>query len=223
MSQAAKQTILTAVRRALDELPLAQSPEPLPRLDEPEDDAWSRLEQNLAPVGGNFTLARDQADLERILTDLAHELNLGRVAIWDHPDLERCNAAEILTRAGAEVIRPQDCGQEAVSEAADCVAGVTAVDWAMLATGALVVSAGPRTLRSVSIAPPVHLALVGRDRLVGGISKVAQWLEELRTGQDGLPSAVNTIAGPSKTADIELILTMGVHGPGRVEVIGLDF
>jgi L-lactate dehydrogenase complex protein LldG len=67
----------------------------------------------------------------------------------------------------------------------------------------------------ISLLPPVHIAVVPRERILTG-------LDELLTGTP-LPaersSSMLFITGPSRTADIEQILVRGVHGPGEIHVI----
>jgi L-lactate dehydrogenase complex protein LldG len=72
--------------------------------------------------------------------------------------------------------------------------------------------------RTASLLPPVHLALVRRDAIVATPGDLLRHLPERLP--DGLPSNLVLITGPSRSADIELQLTVGVHGP-RELVIGL--
>jgi L-lactate utilization protein LutC len=93
--------------------------------------------------------------------------------------------------------------------------GITSADYALADTGTLVMLPGDGEMRLVSLLPPVHLAVVPRERILTG-------LDELLT-EVPLPveerSAMVLITGPSRTADIEQILVRGVHGPGEIHVI----
>jgi L-lactate dehydrogenase complex protein LldG len=93
--------------------------------------------------------------------------------------------------------------------------GVTGCDAAIVETGSLVMLAGAGKPRAASLLPPVHLCVVRRDDLrfsMGG------FFEE-RAADIAAAAACTFITGPSRTADIELTLTLGVHGPGKVIVI----
>jgi L-lactate dehydrogenase complex protein LldG len=92
-------------------------------------------------------------------------------------------------------------------------AGLTAVDAALAETGSLVVSSGPGRSRMVSLLPPVHIALVPASSLTPDLFT---WTAA--RGQ-AVPAALTLISGPSKTADIEQTLAIGVHGPKRLIVI----
>ena len=71
--------------------------------------------------------------------------------------------------------------------------------------------------RVASLLPPVHVAIVERQQIVPDVIDAVAHLSRLETDQ--LPSNAVLITGPSKTGDIELQLTTGVHGPGQWHVI----
>jgi L-lactate dehydrogenase complex protein LldG len=92
-------------------------------------------------------------------------------------------------------------------------AGVSEAAWGLAETGSVVLAASPREPRAASLLPWVHVSLLREDRILPG-------LEELfaATGDD-LPSALAIVTGPSRSADVEQTLTVGVHGPGEVHVV----
>jgi L-lactate dehydrogenase complex protein LldG len=75
-------------------------------------------------------------------------------------------------------------------------AGISRAAYGLAATGSVVLLASPEEPRARSLLPSVHVALGG-----------------------SLPSSVAIITGPSRSADIEQRLTIGVHGPGEVHVV----
>jgi L-lactate dehydrogenase complex protein LldG len=80
-------------------------------------------------------------------------------------------------------------------------------------TGSVVLASGPEEPRARSLLPEVHISLLAEDRIVAGLDDLFAAL-----GQD-LPSALAIVTGPSRSADIEQSLTVGVHGPGEVHVV----
>ena len=102
---------------------------------------------------------------------------------------------------------------------------------ALAETGTVVVSSGPGRSRLVTLLPPVHVVMVPQSKLTndlftwmtaggggtqaGGITQAGGYL----AGDGVMPANVVLVSGPSKTADIEFTLTLGVHGPGRVVVV----
>jgi L-lactate dehydrogenase complex protein LldG len=92
-------------------------------------------------------------------------------------------------------------------------AGVSRAIYALADTGSVVLSASPEEPRAASLLPDVHVTLVSEDVILPG-------LEELFTAVgDDLPSSLAIVTGPSRSADIEQKLTVGVHGPGEVHVV----
>lgn len=94
--------------------------------------------------------------------------------------------------------------------------GVTGCFCAVAETGALVLASGPETIASAALLPETHIAVVPASRVVDGHEEAfAKVREEL----GALPRALNIIAGPSRTGDIEQTIILGAHGPYRVHVV----
>jgi L-lactate dehydrogenase complex protein LldG len=108
--------------------------------------------------------------------------------------------------------------------AADADLGVTGVDLAIAETGTLVVVSGAGRPRSASLLPPCHVAVFDRDVLVTSLLQAGLALEAWHEGPppEGRGASINFITGPSRTADIELTLTRGVHGPREVHALFVE-
>lgn len=94
--------------------------------------------------------------------------------------------------------------------------GISRFDWAIADTGTLVVDATAVDHRLVSSLPPIHVALVDRAKLLPDLATAVAKISPARMAY------VSLITGPSRTADIERVLTIGVHGPGRLIVLIFD-
>jgi len=94
--------------------------------------------------------------------------------------------------------------------------GISQLDWAIANTGTLVQDAAAVDQRLVSTLPEIHIALVRSDRLVPDLPSV---LTKIRPEQTNY---ISFITGPSRTADIERVLTIGVHGPEKLIIIFYD-
>jgi L-lactate dehydrogenase complex protein LldG len=103
---------------------------------------------------------------------------------------------------------------KAVCAAADV--GISGADAALAETGSVVISSGPGRSRLATLLPPVHVALVSTTLLT---SDLFTWTA---ARQGDLPANVVLVSGPSKTADIEQVLAIGVHGPKRFIVVLYD-
>ncbi len=93
--------------------------------------------------------------------------------------------------------------------------GMTGADYALADTGSLVLLSSAFEPRLISLLPPIHLAVVSRDRLLTNLDELVKVLPD----PAALTSALVIITGPSRTADIEQILVRGVHGPREVHVL----
>lgn len=97
-------------------------------------------------------------------------------------------------------------------------AALTGVDLAVAETGSVLLFAGDRSPRRASLVAPTHIALLFPDQIVADLLDFAAALEK-KNGEPAAPGGATLITGPSKTADIEIRLVTGVHGPGRVHLI----
>jgi len=144
------------------------------------------------------------------------------VAAWADHALPTPDFGQALAAAGIEVIhtRPQTQA-DALSRAqlAQAPVGITAALAGLADTGSLVVTSGPGQARAASLVPPVYLAFLRTHDIYPNLPA---WMA--RQGAELLPQTANLtiITGPSRTADIELTLVVGVHGPGEIHVILID-
>jgi L-lactate dehydrogenase complex protein LldG len=106
-----------------------------------------------------------------------------------------------------------DVTRELASEAK---VGISQLEWALANTGTLVQAADAPDTRLVSMLPPLHIALVSTRALLPDLPAVLTRVDPRRTGY------LAFITGPSRTADIERVLTIGVHGPGRLIILMVD-
>lgn len=127
-------------------------------------------------------------------------------------DPEVGDVLDALARAGIEV--DDRAGADAAA-AADL--GVTGASHGLALTGSLVVDSRRAGTRLASLLPPVHLAVLDRSHIIPDLGAL---LRGLGDGRDAsLPSNLVCITGHSRSADIELELTPGVHGPRRVLIL----
>jgi L-lactate utilization protein LutC len=96
--------------------------------------------------------------------------------------------------------------------------GITGADYALADTGTLVLLSRPEEARMISLLPPAHIAVVTRERILGSLDELFTLLPD----PAALTSSMVLITGASRSADIELILVRGAHGPGQVTVVIAD-
>ncbi|MBM4003433.1 MAG: hypothetical protein FJ295_09130 [Planctomycetes bacterium] len=181
-------------------------------------DLCQALSQEINEVGGRAIVVDDWTQAPTILAQMLRSFEPRAAVRWRHELLDRVGLDAILKQMGVGVhdfdsliqLAPDE--QRAVILDADI--GITSTTLAIAETGSLLLSARPGQERVVSLLPPIHLALVAESQIVPDLFDAMQRIRESK-----LPSAVNLVTGPSKTGDIELQLTTGVHGPGTWQVL----
>ena len=171
----------------------------------------TRLARELQRLGVQILEASDAHRVAGYIASLAAagKPGDGSVLLWDDPVLERLRVQSALQAAGIPVHRiPAPPG---AAERASV--GVTGADLAIAASGTLLLRSGPGRGRAVSLLPWVHVAVVEERALVATLEEAFARLGE------PLPSSAVLITGPSRSADIENDLSVGVHGPGEVHVV----
>lgn len=96
-------------------------------------------------------------------------------------------------------------------------AGISGASCAIAETGTTVITSGAGESRLVPLLPPRHIVLLRAEQLVPNATAAMRLIRDKSGG--AIPANVTFITGPSRTADIELSLTIGVHGPGEFHVI----
>jgi L-lactate dehydrogenase complex protein LldG len=171
------------------------------------------FKQNLEAVNGHCMIAHSQIGVAEALTTIISalqktRLRAQRIAISDAPEVER-----LIHMTDLEIeelgIAPN------ASEIFGFDVGITTAQAAIAETGTLVLDSARERHRFVSLVPPVHIAIVAASTIRATLGETLAMLENRKE----LSPAVTFITGPSRTADIELTLTIGVHGPQELYVI----
>ena len=158
-----------------------------------------RFSRELESVGGHAYIVTPD-ELSKWLIKLLKERNVNTAMIWDSiPEIDEAYLAE----AGLRVERSADPNARV---------GITGALSVIAETGTLVIPSGNGQPLSASLLPEIHIAVIRSSQIVGSLEEALQ-NKEVRNA-----SAVVLITGPSRTADIEMTLTIGVHGPKELHV-----
>jgi L-lactate dehydrogenase complex protein LldG len=186
----------------------AQPPAPEPtytNLD--RDDLLGSFARAVEEAGG--VCHQVVGEVPDILLDrLVAELDAWDVVVSQDP--EAVALGERLADRGVDV---STAGREAT---ADATLGVTSAVAAIAATGSVVIDSARSGGRLSSVLPPAHLCVLPVERLVATPGDVLRRLGDEATP---LPSSLVLVTGPSRTGDIEQLLTIGAHGPTTLHVV----
>jgi L-lactate dehydrogenase complex protein LldG len=192
---------------------LAASAPPVPEMLE-------QFSAALTALSGHVHRAAGILDVAEIIAGLAHAHQAPSFISWDDeylgcPGHLAALSSRGLARVTYDVSGDPEQRARDVDTLAGLVLGVTGAHAALADSGGLVLINGPGRGRLVSLLPFVHVAVVEERRLRPSLAALLH--EE--PGLLDAASNVVIVAGPSRTADIEMTLTHGVHGPKHVHVI----
>ncbi len=177
--------------------------EPIPRpATEESKSLLDHFEAEWTALGGCLTRCTPDTLADEILV-LLDERGIDEIMAWDAEQLPAGVAAG-LSRAGIRLHNEPNPEVEA---------GLTGALAAVASTGTLILASGPGRPQSASLLPDLHIAVLTERSLYKNLPKAFENLEEIADA-----ATVTLISGPSRTADIEMTLTIGVHGPGQVHV-----
>jgi len=168
----------------------------------------------LTNVNTNVLEVNSKDNIKDSLLNLIKEKELKSFSIWESEFLKEINLKEDLKEAGLKLITAKNKNRISKADI-----GITEVDYAIADTGTLVLLTNKNQPRSVSLLPPIHLAIVRAENLVRNINDLFIILKSKLKDSEDITSCMTFITGPSRTADIELNLTLGVHGPKELIVV----
>jgi L-lactate utilization protein LutC len=143
-------------------------------------------------------LRAGRAEVEEVVAAHLRTIGARRIVCW----------SERVKLDGFERCEPAD---------ADC--GITDAEWGIASTGTLVLPMTAAAPRSASLLPGIHLAILNADRILSDEPAALLHIGETYMKQKDRPSSVVLVTGPSRTADIELNLVLGVHGPKELHIV----
>ncbi|RMH00530.1 MAG: hypothetical protein D6706_03745 [Chloroflexi bacterium] len=183
------------------------------------DDLAAEFHTRLTAVGGHVYLVHTLSQAADQVQMLLDNWQVQRAAISGHAILHKVGVLALLQERGIamRVETAESPSTRNLFSLADAEVGITGAEYVVAASGTLVMAASTWHTRSVSLVPPRHVALVRQSQLLPDLAALSAQLQ--KDFGAAMPSGLVLISGPSKTADIEQTLTIGVHGPGELHVI----
>lgn len=200
-----KENILKRIRKALSQ----PTPIPFPKSEGNEsvfqplqDEPAIEFAEQFSKLQGRFVFCINQQELAFQLTSLIRKMDWQKVyCLEDH----------LLSAAGDQL---KD--RIVKSGLADCDVSITGCESLVARTGTIVMSAAQLSGRTTSVYAPIHICIAYSHQLVVDVKDALQLVKD-KYGET-LPSLITFATGPSRTADIEKTLVVGVHGPKEVYV-----
>jgi L-lactate dehydrogenase complex protein LldG len=191
-----------------------------PQMNLSSEGLVERFSQELQALSGHvYPLADIEQVIPTILTILSHH-QTNQIIAWDDaslgiPWLRRGLMESGINIASSELSPEDEARKTRLAEMDPIVVGLTGAQGGLADTGSIALISGPGRGRLASLLPPVHIALLPQSRLYPSLPAFLESHPNVTEAGSNLVF----ITGPSRTGDIEMTLTMGVHGPGEVHVI----
>jgi len=171
----------------------------------------------ITKVSGKAFILKSEDEIKDYVIRLVEEHSAKSLAIWESDFLKQINLREFLENKGLKF-----ASLNSKEEMAEADIGITEADFGIADTGTLVLIANEKQPRSVSLIPPVHIAIIKSDLIVENLKDLFVLLTNTISHSGSLTnltSCITFITGPSRTGDIELTITLGVHGPKELVVL----
>ena len=169
------------------------------------DSLIQKFTKELVALEGTFT-ACSETELPQLVYEALQSQGINSLLAWDDDQLPE-GLAESLRVKGVNITQELD---------ADVKAGLSGASGGIAASGTLILPSGPGKPQFVSLLPEVHFVILRASDIYSDLAQVMKNREILDA------SVISLISGPSRTADIEMTLTIGVHGPSQVNVFCLE-
>lgn len=219
-----REQVLASIRASLKHthLPTAQAQVP-PRAVGGQGDAPQHAQdfiRELEAVGGiGYVVTDDEAAIELVLK-IAQEAGGKQILAWGDADLPVRGVGAALDAAGytrmdGGLPKEPEARHARLLELEHAAIGITGALAGLVDTGSLALLTSPSRTRLASLLPPTHIALLPLTQLYPSLASFFAAFPDLTRDSSNLAF----VTGPSRTADIEMTLTRGVHGPKFVHVI----
>jgi L-lactate dehydrogenase complex protein LldG len=206
---AAKENILKKIRQALSH----STPLPFPHSEgnssvflPPHQEPEIEFAEQFTKLLGKFVFCVNQEELIGALKNLISSNDWKKIF---------CREEKLRT-----LLATIPFGDLSNQDLSGCDAAITSCELLIARTGSILMSAAQQSGRTVSVYAPVHICIAYTDQLRYDIRDGLQFIKEKYQGQ--LPSLITLATGPSRTADIEKTLVVGVHGPKEVYLFLVD-
>lgn len=196
---------------------------PPPYVLAPADDLAEQFAAELRKLEGKVYLVADDGSARDQITELLTTRGATQVIAWDFDQIGLPELDVLLSKRGVNVLDANVQGEarkeqlQRLEPALVCISGA---DIGIAESGSLLLRHGPGRPRLASLLAPYHIAILRRGQIVRGLGEALALLgERYGAGLFADTSNLTLITGPSRTADIEMTLTLGIHGPREIHVV----
>ncbi|GHI01156.1 LutC/YkgG family protein [Neobacillus kokaensis] len=169
----------------------------------------------------------DLAELSGVVNDVVAEYGGGSVVTWKDERFSKWGLDSLMKEKwpseNIDVFEwDYTLGEENVRQAEKANVGITISEITLAESGTVVLFSDKNKGRTVSFLPAASIMLIPKSTLVPRMTQAAVKMREIHQKTGHVASCINFITGPSNSADIELNLVVGVHGPIKATYIVIN-
>ncbi len=206
----ARENILSKIRQALNKpvpVPFPNRTNNVSVFQPSKQELEVEFAENFTKLLGRFSFCESRTELVQQLNALLESRG------WKDIYCKETSIRELLIKSGFENFNDS-------VELSDCNASITSCENLIARTGTIVLLSNNECGRAASVYAPIHICIAFTKQLVYDISESLLMIKTKY--ENNLPSIITLATGPSRTADIEKTLVVGVHGPKEVFCFLLD-
>ena len=222
--------VLNDVKRALGRsetvIPTALPPFVDLTVGEPTADLLQRFIEEATALGCNAVCIESEEAIGETVLKICRTAEVSNIVIsgteivstlrgfdkFDHYGIDR-SYIESLTNAAKK---------DLVKHLSSMHVGITGIDWAIAETGTIVITSDQDQELLTSLLPPIHIAVMKRSQIRESLTVVLEELGTQRMMRQPPSRSATFITGPSRTSDVELTLSIGVHGPKELHLLVIN-
>ncbi|MGO0063394.1 LutC/YkgG family protein [Brevibacillus fluminis] len=193
--------------------PFKGAPDFWRQFDLSQEDKIALFSENWKNAGGHVCRFANMEEAKRFITEKAQSLQARLLVRQNQPELDALKLENELPDTQIVVWKAEE-KESLLTHAAGADIGLAVVDYAAAYTGSIVVTSSGDKGRGVSLLPTVVMAIIPVERMKTRLGEVLAHFDG--RPRESFPAGIHFISGPSRSADIENDLTIGVHGPGVV-------
>ncbi|MFE8703594.1 lactate utilization protein C [Cytobacillus sp. FJAT-54145] len=194
--------------------------------DATQDDLVEVLRTQCANIHTNMILTHSK-DLRTSIKDVVNSYGGGPIVSWGDERFNDFGLTDLINeewpQEGLDVhVWDPTKGEENIVKAEKANVGITFSDITLAESGTAVLFSDKNKGRTVSFLPATSIIIIPKSSIVPRMTQAARLIREKAKNAEHIASCINFITGPSNSADIEMILVVGVHGPIKATYVVVE-
>ena len=191
-----------------------------------QDELLDILEEQCKNIHTKMMIT-NTAKLPEVLKEVVYQYGGGPITAWKDERFNQYGLTNLMEKEWSEEgiklhIWDHTLGKENINIVKHANIGLTISDITLAESGTAVLFSSKDKGRTVSLLPQTSVIIIPKSSIVPRMTQAARMISEKVRNGEQIASCINFITGPSNSADIEMILVVGVHGPVKATYIVVE-